>query len=45
MSEVCLDQAYKALPASNDGDPYQNSHGEKVYTMVEFLAANEGLSR
>lgn len=32
--------------ATNGGDdPYQNSHGEPVYTMAEFLEANKGLTR
>ncbi len=26
-------------------DPYQNSHGESVYTMEQFLKANAGLTR
>lgn len=26
-------------------DPYQNSHGEQIYTMDEFIMANSGLSR
>ena len=27
------------------GDPYQNGHGETIYTMDQFLSANKGLTR
>lgn len=39
--------SYYSLPdaGSDSGDPYQNSHGEPVYTMDEFLEANKGLTR
>jgi hypothetical protein len=30
---------------ASGGDPYQNSHGEPVYTMEEFINANQGLTR
>jgi hypothetical protein len=32
-------------PAGQGGDPYQNGHGETIYTMDQFINANKSLTR